>query len=116
MAFAQVDNVRERYHRRNEFVKPENAAKRREVEHLPVIKQPPPEGPGVFRQAGFVFVLQHEQAPAMGAGVEELGDIKFSAALQATIDQIAFGGRDQMRADVVGELVWFQGASKSDSS
>jgi hypothetical protein len=50
----------------------------------------------------------------MGAGVEELGDIEFSAALQATVNQVALRGRDQVRADVFGELVWFHGASGGD--
>lgn len=111
MAFAQVDDVRKRYHRRNEFVKPENAVKGREIEHLAVIEEPPPEGPGVLRQAGLVFVFQHEQAPAMGAGIEELGDIKFGAALQATVNHLACGRGDKMGPDVVGELVGFQGGS-----
>jgi hypothetical protein len=48
----------------------------------------------------------------MGAGIEELGDIKFSAALQATVNQVAFGRRDKVRADVFGKLIWFHMASR----
>ena len=80
VAFAQVDNVRQRNHRGDEFVVPENTAQGREVEHAAVVEQAAPEGPGALGQNRGVFIFQHEQAPAVGAGVEELGDGEFSAA------------------------------------
>ena len=78
VAFAQVDDVRERNHRGDEFVVPENAAQSREVEHPAVIEEPPPEGPGALGKPRRVFILQHEQTPALGAGVEQFGDAVFS--------------------------------------
>ena len=51
VAFAQVDDVRERDHRGDEFVVPEDAAQGREVEHPAVVEEAAPEGPGVLGQA-----------------------------------------------------------------
>ena len=114
VAFAQVDDVGEGDHRGDEFVVPENAAQGREIEHPAVIEEPPPEGPGVLGQARGVFILQHEQTPARGAGVEQLGDAEFSAALQAAVNHLPGGGGDEMGTDVVGELFGFQRASALD--
>ena len=102
--------------RGNEFVEEMNALQGRDIEHLAVIEQPPPEGPGVFCQAVGGFIFQEEQAPAFGAGVEELADIIFRAAFETAVDQIAFRLGDEMRADIVGELFEFQGASELNDS
>ena len=85
---------------------------RREVEHAAIVEQPPPEGPGALGQGRGVFILQHEQAPASGAGVEEFGDTVFVAALQAAIDHLPGGLGENMGPDVVGKLFGFQEASK----
>ena len=114
VAFAQVDDVRQRDHRGDEFVVPENAAQGREVEHAAVVEQPPPEGPGALGQPGGVFILQHEQTPAMRAGVEQFGNGEFSAARKAAVNHLPGGLGDKMGPDVVGELVGFQGASRRD--
>ncbi len=66
VAFPQVDDVRQRNHRGDEFVVPENTAQGREVEHAAVIEEAAPEGPGFLGQGRGVFILQHEQTPAVG--------------------------------------------------
>ena len=111
VAFAQVDDVRQGDHRGDEFVVPENAAQGREVEHPAVVEEAPPEGPGALGQPRRVFILQHEQTAAVGAGVEEFGDGEFSAALQAAVDHLPGGRGDEVGPDVVGELFGFHCAS-----
>ena len=97
--------------RRNQFVKEMNPFEGRDIEHLAVIEQPPPEGPGVFFQAVRGLIFQQKEALAFGAGVEKLADIIFRPAFETAIDQVAFRLGDEMRADIVGELFGFQGAS-----
>ena len=98
--------------RGNQFVEEMNALQGRDIEHLAVIEQPPPEGPGVLCQAVGGLVFQQKQALAFGAGVEQLADIIFRPALETAVDQVAFRLGDEMGADVVGELFGFQGASR----
>ena len=88
-----------------------NPFERRDIEHLAVIEQPPPEGPGVFGQAVRGLVFQEKEALAFGAGVEQLADIIFRPAFETAIDQIAFRLGNEKGANVVGELFEFQGAS-----
>ena len=111
MGLAQVDDVGQGDHRGDEFVVAEDAAQGREVEQAAVVEEAAPEGPGALGQAGGVFVLQHKEPAAVGAGVEELGDVEFSAALQAAVDHVPGGGGDEVGADVVGEVFGFHGAS-----
>ena len=109
VAFPQVDDVRQRNHRGDEFVVPEIPLNAGKVEHAAVIEQAAPEGPGALGQGRGVFILQHEQAPASGAGVKEFGNGVFSAALQAAVDHLPGGRGDEVGPDVVGELFGFQG-------
>ncbi len=111
VAFAQVDDVFQGDDRGDQFIEEMNALQGRDIEHLAVIEEPPPEGPGVLFQAVGGLVFQQKQALALGAGIEQLADIVFRPAFETAVDQVAFRLGDEMRADVVGELFGFQGAS-----
>ena len=58
VAFAQVDDVAQRDDRGDELVVEKNPLESRHVEHLAVIEEPPPEGPGSFFKTRLVFVHQ----------------------------------------------------------
>ena len=112
VAFAQVDDVVQGDDRGDQFIEEMNALQGRDIEHLAVIEEAAPEGPGLFGQAVGGLVFQEKQALALGAGIEEPADIVFRPAFETAVDQVAFRLRDEKRADVVGELFGFQGASR----
>ena len=56
-----------------------------------MVEEPAPEGPGFLSQGGGVFILQEEQTPAVGAGVEEFGNRAYSAPHETAVDQIPWG-------------------------
>ena len=103
--FAQVDDLIQGNHRRDELVVSEDPLERLHVQHSSEIKNPSPPIASHCLQAILILVLQHQDAAALRAGVQKPVNVQFTMAPQAPINHFTLGLREEEWSYVFGKLI-----------
>jgi len=113
VALAQVDHGLQRDDRPDELVVPVDALQGGHRQHLAVVEDAAPELPRPFLDLIEVRVLEHQDAAALRADVEQAFDAEGGVAAEAAVNHPPGVRGDQVRLDVLREGLDFHGVIMS---